>query len=273
MRSGQDPGLGPMASSLRRHRRRRGLPPIILLLLLVAGGAGVWMWLRTGAEETPPAPVEESSREPAFPEPAEQESIELPPLEESDPIARTMALGLSSHPRWAAWLVSEDMVHTFVQAVVDVAGGGRPVSALEFWAPADSFSVRPTEGGLVVDPGSYRRYDLAVEVFTSVDAEATARLYRQLHPLFLEAYAELEVSDPTFDEMFESAIRNLLSIEVPEGAVEVEPHEGVYDYANPEYEALSAAQKQLLRLGPQNARRLQQKIREVAEAIGIARTP
>ena len=42
-----------------------------------------------------------------------------------------------------------------------------------------------------------------------------------------------------------------------------------YGYADPKLEAMPAAQKQLLRMGPENARAVQAKLREIALALGI----
>ena len=42
-----------------------------------------------------------------------------------------------------------------------------------------------------------------------------------------------------------------------------------YAYVDPRLESLSAAQKQLLRMGPENVRTIQAKLREIALALGI----
>ena len=51
--------------------------------------------------------------------------------------------------------------------------------------------------------------------------------------------------------------------------VELVPAVRSYHFADPALEALSPAQKQLLRLGPGNARRVQAKLRELAPALGL----
>jgi hypothetical protein len=42
----------------------------------------------------------------------------------------------------------------------------------------------------------------------------------------------------------------------------------VWAFADPELEALSAAEKHLLRMGPENARQVQEKLSELAELLG-----
>jgi hypothetical protein len=185
--------------------------------------------------------------------------IELPELDASDALVRELLAGLSEHPRWAAWLVPDDLVRRFVTTVVNVAAGDSPRPQLDFLAPADSFRV----------PESFDRYDLFADVFVSLDTEATARLYRALHPLFDQAHRELGLTARTFEESLAVAIDNLLAVEVPQGGVEVVPYEAVYEFRDRRLEALSPAEKHIVRLGPENARAVQQRLRELAAAIGI----
>ena len=71
-------------------------------------------------------------------------------------------------------------------------------------------------------------------------------------------------SDGNFDAVLERAIFELLSVPVVEGEVALEPHGTVYAFAEPRLQEMSAAQKQLLRMGPQNVRTVQGKLREIA---------
>lgn len=280
-RPDEDPSGRPFPSLRRRREKResaRRAWGLIVLLLLLAG-AGIWLWLRSGSGEpedtTPvsettelprPAPVDSPSAR------AETPPLELPELEASDSVVREVAAGLSERPRWAAWLVTDDLVHRFVASVVSVSTGSSPAGHVEFLAPDEAFDAREADGRTVIDPASYRRYDLLAETFASVDTERTARLYDQLHPLFEEAHRELGFEEGTFDDALARAIRNVLAVQVPDRPPEVEPDEGVYVFRDPALEARSPAAKHLLRMGPENARRVQAKLRELADAIGLEAT-
>ena len=74
----------------------------------------------------------------------------------------------------------------------------------------------------------------------------------------------------SFDETMATALDNLLSVDVPEEPVEVQSYEGVYVYRDPALEALTPAEKHLLRFGPENALAMQSKLDALAVAIGIA---
>ena len=74
----------------------------------------------------------------------------------------------------------------------------------------------------------------------------------------------------SFDQTLERAIVRLLETPVPDGPVRLVPSGAAgYMYANPSLEGLSAAQKQLLRTGPRNARVIQDALRAIALALGI----
>jgi hypothetical protein len=64
----------------------------------------------------------------------------------------------------------------------------------------------------------------------------------------------------------------LLEVPIPsEGSVRVQSADrGIgYAYADPGLESLTAAQKQLLRMGPRNAHTVQSSLRAIAIALGI----
>lgn len=200
-------------------------------------------------------------------------SIEVPELDESDPVLRSLLARLSDHPEWARWLVPDDLVRRFVTAVVNVADGGSPASHLDFLEPSDSFRVRQAGERLVIHPASYARYDRLVDTFESLDTETAARLYGLLHPLFEQAHRELGLPDRDFDDSFARALGNLLAVDVPQAEIEVVPDRAVYEFQRPELRALTSAEKHLVRLGPSNARRVQAKIRELAAALDIVPVP
>ena len=55
--------------------------------------------------------------------------------------------------------------------------------------------------------------------------------------------------------------------------VELVPHAIGFRYADPKLEALTAAQKQFLRIGPRNVRIVQEKLRELQPALAAPAAP
>ncbi|MDT8436121.1 MAG: DUF3014 domain-containing protein [Gemmatimonadota bacterium] len=250
-------------------RRRRGpglvgMLAIVVLLLAAVAVAG-WLYVRsrdTAAPITAEAPAREVAPAPA-PDPG------LPELDASDAFVRDAVAALSSRPAWAAWLANERLVRRFVRGVVAVSGGQSPTTEVEFLKPEGSFEARRDGETLVPDAASYGRYDLASTVFTSLDTRGTARLYGRLRPLFQTAYEDLGFRRGSFDGALAAAIDHLLDAPVPDGPVTLVRADSLYIFADPRLERLSPAQKHLLRLGPENARRVQAKLEELRAALPL----
>ncbi len=190
-------------------------------------------------------------------------------LDDSDGPVRVVVGVLSSNPVWMKWLASEDLVRRFVASVDNVAHGRSPRSHLDFARPGGRFSVVERGGVLVTDPKSFRRYDLATEVFTSLDTAGTVAAFGELEPLMDQAHAEIGKPGTTFRETLWKAMAELLSAPVVPAGVPLEEKVVTYRYADPRLEELSDAQRHLLRMGPRNVQRIQARLRELAHALGM----
>jgi len=255
----------------------RGPSPILWIaiaavVLVVAAFFVGSRWFRPKPSE-PPAPVGAAVQQTAEPTPAPappDESIgPLPALDESDAFVRDLVAKLSDRPELATFLMPEHLVRRFVATVDNLAEGVSPGPHLVHLRPSEGFSARKVEGRWLVDPRSYRRFDLATSVLLSLDTEKAARLYVALRPLFDSAYEELGYPGRSFDQTLAAAVDRMLAVEPQLSPPELVPQATVFVYADPELEALPAAEKHLLRLGPENARRVQAKLRELSRAIGL----
>jgi len=190
-------------------------------------------------------------------------------LDQSDGILRELAGELSSHQELGSWLKSKDLIHRFVAAVDNIANGLSPRPQIDFFTPKGEFRVKRKNGRYYADPAGYRRYDLVGSVFSSLDMVSTVQLYRRAKPLIQEAYAELGYPDEDFDGALVEAIVELLKVPVVQGDMLLERKVISYAIADPGLENLSEAQKYLLRMGPDNTRKIQGKLREFGAALDI----
>ena len=190
-------------------------------------------------------------------------------LKTSDVAVRQLVAGLSKNPKLVSWLAHEDLVRRFVASVYNIAHGKSPRAHIAFMRPQDPFKVKKKNGELVTDPGSYRRYDLAAEVFSSIDTQGAVQALQELRPLTDQAFGEIARPGETFQQTLYDAIAELLR--TPEVAPDAPLEEKVvtYRYVDPKLEALSDAQRHLLRMGPSNVRRVKSKLRELALAVGM----
>lgn len=253
------------------YRRRAGVW-IAIALLIAAALVGYLVFGRTHAPEKAaeaPKPVQ-VVQEPVKPLGGEPDAIELPPLDESDAIIRQLVAKLSAHPAVAAWLTTDGLIRNFTVVVANIAESRTPAVHLRALRPASQFQVVERGGQTYVDPHSYQRYDRIAAAAASIDPAGAARLYATVKPRIEEAYRDLGAPDQTFDRALERAIVMLLKTPVLTEPVPVQ-NEGAtgFAYADPAIEGLTAARKQLLRMGPDNVRTIQSSLRAIAIALGI----
>lgn len=216
--------------------------------------------------EKPPAqvsveePLEEKGKE--YPELAEIE------LEESDSLMRELSKDLSSHPKFEDWLRTEDLIRKFTAAIDNIANGMSPQAQIDFFSLEEGFGVVKKGGLYYLYPESYHRYDAVADVFLSLDTESCLNLYRQTKPLIQEAYSDLGYPDRDFNKTLIGAIIELLEVPVMERDIRVEKKVVTYMMVDSRLERLSGAQKHLLRMGPENVRIIQGKLRELAKGLG-----
>jgi hypothetical protein len=201
----------------------------------------------------------------------EKEPTQLPMpdirLNTSDEPVRELVTDCSTHPDFAQWLKNKNILRRSVAIVDNISNGASPAPHLQFLLPSDQFKVIERNGKIILDQSSYIRYQPITMVLVSLDSEKLVRVYRQLAPVIEEAYSELGYPGTKFQETLEETIDVLLKTPIPEGEILLEEKVTTYAFADPNLEALNDAQKQFLRMGPQNVRKIQAKLREIKEAL------
>lgn len=197
------------------------------------------------------------------------EAITVPPLDRSDEVVRSLVRALSTQPAVLAWLATPNLIRNFTAAVGNIADGVTPRKLLTPLAPRRGFETVERDGVHYIDPRSYARYDTMADAVSSVDPAGAAKLYATLKPRLEEAYRDLGPADPSIDHALERAIVQLLRTPIVDRPVAVVAKGIGWAYADEHLEGLTAAQKQLLRMGPRNGRIIQERLRAVAAALGI----
>jgi DUF3014 family protein len=250
---------------------RNVLIPAVIVVALIA--LGVIGYLTFGRRTTPTAtPRQTAAAAPTLPKAVEDdvERIDLPPLDESDALVRQRIGLLSSNRLVSAWLATKGLVRNFTVVVENISRGVNPSRHLRVLKPAGQFRVMTRGANVVIDPRTYDRFTPIADAAASVDAAGAGRLYRSFKPLLQMAYDELG-NQESVDRAVERAIGGLLQVPAVDGDVRVEQSgEGIgYEYVDPRFDGLNAAQKQLLRMGPRNIRVIQQQLRGFASAAKI----
>ena len=242
------------------------------LVVIAAGIAIYFLFFRSAPEKIPPTEqVEESVSLPEekIAEPAPEETAYAPiyaDIGESDSLVRGLINNISKNSKLAQWLSTDDIIRKFTAAVDNIANGQSPRAHIDFFQPDGDFDVIEKDGMLYMDPDSYKRYDPVADVFASLDAEETVILFRRFRPVIDQAYSELGYPDTDFEVTLKKAIDELLGIPVVKDVL-LESKVISYKMVDPKLENLSQAQKHLLRMGPENIKKIQQKLRELKFAL------
>lgn len=268
---------------------------LILIAVLAALAAGLMFLSSPDAPEPAPAPAPELVAEtrspellptpappPADPEPPVEAPITvepvrpapivLPGLDVSDGFIREQADVLSTHAAIDQWLATDQLVRKFTVMVEGLAQGDLPREPVAFLSPRERLAVIRQGDRLYLNPESYRRFDRVTGVIASVDPSQAVALLRLIEPLMQDAYAELGLRDVAVESRLAAAIDVLLQTPEPTDPVELTQPSVYYEFADPALEALAPAQKQLLRMGPDNARVIKRKLREVRALLALPAT-
>ena len=262
---------GASPAELPAHPRR--LPvPIIAALGLIVGAAGAWWWTRAPA---PPAPTPAATfgTDAAVTPPAEP-TRPLPPVGQMDIFLRALLGTLSASPELARWLATDDLIRQMAHAIDLVSRGQSPARELTVLRPDGALRTTGSPRQLTLDPASYRRFDGIASAVASLDARAVADAYRTIHPRLDEAYRALGRSNSTVDQAVGAALQVLIDTPDVREPIRLIPGAGAsYSYADPQLQTLTPAQKQLIRMGPDNLARVKARLREIKTAIETPKEP
>lgn len=185
------------------------------------------------------------------------ELVELPDLTDIDAYLRleivdVFGAGLDT-------LLANDAMIDRIVATIDnlprshVAERVRPIGRL-----SSNFETSSAGEVDILDPANFDRYRSLVDMFVLADPDRVVDLYRRYYPLLQKSYEALGYPNGYFNDRVVDVIDYLLATPVPDEPPRlVRPHV-LYEFEDPELEALSSGQKFLLRMGPENAARTKQ---------------
>ena len=291
---------------MRSSRSRFPLLLVVLALVAVAAYQG-WRYYQSQAEPLPPvesevvvppptaespaatevqaasgAPVIENPIEPVAPAETEAEAVALPALADANDLVKEQLGNLLSRKDLLTYLQLDGFIEKAVATVDNLA---RPTAASRLWPvnpTPQRFSTRVGTGGIeVINPENSQRYEPLVRLIESVDSGQAVAVYRRLYPLFQQAYEALGFPNAYFNDRLVEVIDHLIATPVPvepPAVALVEVKGSVpslrpwvrYEYVDPELEGLSAGRKILIRVGVDNQRRLQAKLKDLRARVAKA---
>ena len=241
---------------------------IALLAVLAAGGVvltGIWppadepapAARPTPIAEPPPAPVEPAPEPttivtpPPMPEP---ETEPLPTLAESDePILDALAdipLGVAGQQ----FLTPSNVIERSTSLIYLMAQGDMPYKLLPMARPKAAFAIYDDGTRVVADPAGFSRYNALAEWLNSLDLQLLSDALAWFAPLFREAWSYYGGEASGFDMAVLTTLDLMIATpDIDLSEARLMRKEAVWVYEEPAIEALPPLQKQILRMGPDNA--------------------
>jgi hypothetical protein len=275
---------------------------LLLALVLAAGLAAFWFWSQ---REAPPATTVVTV--PAIPAATPEVAPELPATPDIPPRAEAVAAAVPEStvtmaegdavapaapevvapltPEQADALLRQKLSEAGARPVLKkllvdyqplevsaalIDGLGRGVILRKFLpavSHSEKFSVVTQDDGYYMNPIGFMRYDAYADAIAALDVGVLVNAFDVLRPAYEQAYGYLGLDPGDFDN---AVIRILdLVLATPEigEPIPLVPKAVVYLYADPGLESLPAVQKQLLRMGPDNIRRIKQQAQALRDGL------
>ena len=262
--------------------------PIILAILFAGILATLVFILMTGdygESEIPKQTTEithaEIEKVPApEPEPIVEEVIvveeavlpELPPEptvteETADAYARETIESVNGGKALAQFAAGDYIVERAVAIVDALRRGEVPYKLLPVGRPSKPFPISDDGLRVTMDPSGFSRYDVFAQWVNGIDVMAIVDLLNEYEQIATEALSRMGVGDFDIRSAVLAATTEILATPTVPESTELMKREANWVYMDPELEALSSLQKQVLRMGPKNSEIIQAKARELRGAV------
>jgi len=203
----------------------------------------------------PAVPVEEIEKTP--PEPAVPEL----PVEEQFTF-------LFDWREYGQLFLTEALINHFVVTIDNMTGSKLPQKFAFTQPPAGKFVVqREAEDSQYLDPKNYDRYTKFVQFAEAADVQRLVTFYVKHYHVFQSAYEELGYPNRYFNDRFVEVIDHVLSTPDVRKPIKLDQPKVYFTFADPKLESLSAGQKILIRIGPENAAKIKAKLLKFRQAL------
>ncbi len=167
-----------------------------------------------------------------------------------------------------AQFVAGDYVVERAVAIVDALRRGEvPYKLLPVGRPSEAFPISDDGLRVTMDPSGFSRYDGFAQWVNGIDVLAIVKLLNDYEQIATEALSRMGVGDFDIRSAVLAATTEVLATPIAPQSAELMKREANWVYMDPELEALSSLQKQVLRMGPENSEMIQTKARELRGAV------
>jgi hypothetical protein len=220
------------------------------------------------AESVPPPVSEVTVPEYPMPELAEKDKPKsLPPVDKSDGPILEALMGNFKADGLAGFINMQDYVRRLVITVDNLPRDLVPSQLSMVQRIPGLLDIEQTGEILTLSSRNYARYDPFVNFAAALDPRLMVNLYLRFYPLLEQTYKEVGHPTGRFHDRMIVAIDDLLAAPTPSGPVQLVQPKILYRFVDPELQKLSAGQKIMIRVGPDNARELKEVLRRLRREL------
>ena len=191
----------------------------------------------------------------------------LPSLDSSDSLVRDIVSQHQSSEGLSNWLNLDDLIRRSASFMDGLARGSISEKIFPLGSPEGTFTTHRQGDVIWLNAGNYERYDGVISILLKIDMEKMAQFFHKVRPLLESAFAELGYRPRQMDGIILQTIDNILTTPLIVEPLKLTRDSVAYKFADPELESLMPLQKQLLRAGPENTRRIQQQAKVLRQAL------
>jgi len=211
--------------------------------------------------------VDNENPEENTPQAAQTATAPLPSLDSSDSLVRDIVSQHQSSEGLSNWLSLDDLIRRSASFMDGLARGSISEKIFPLGSPEGTFTTHRQGDVIWLNAGNYERYDDVISILLKIDMEKMAQFFHKVRPLLESAFAELGYRPRQMDGIILQTIDNVLTTPLIVEPLKLTRDSVAYKFADPELESLMPLQKQLLRAGPENTRRIQQQAKVLRQAL------
>lgn len=166
------------------------------------------------------------------------------------------------------WFSVKDVIKKSIVIVNDLSQSQIVHKHRKFLKMSQAMQVKQEGGSLYIAEKSYQRYNVLANAIVAIDEQKALAFYVKFKPLFKQVYDNFSYPENyRLEDIFIKALSVITQSPVIEKRIKVVRHAIGYRFADKNLEAMNAVDKQMLRMGPANTRKIQTKAKQLIQAM------
>jgi len=169
--------------------------------------------------------------------------------------------------KWLDFILPDKLILHIVATVDNLPRKYLPASVVPLRRAKGVFVVSGIDGNPQIDSSNSVRYTAYIKLIQSANTEKLVFTYRRFYPLFQKSYEELGYPKAYFNDRLVEAIDDLLAAPDFDEPVRLTQPKILFEFADPELQALSSGQKIMIRVGRENSALIKKKLNEIRKLV------